>query len=345
MLPGWQGTVNAIYRQCDVEIQSADGSRSPATLTLTYVPSTRCYAFWEGLGANFVFRDRIAAISMKNGCSFFAVGWTNKVPEGEDADAWLERKKQEYLVAWPATPPGSFSSVRYLGHYFGMGDITRDPQTGAIHNVNYGLPDLNSYAMKGDGTNAVISFYPNGESVIDVTISPELIPIEARRGGKLVVVNATNNLCLAEKTWGPINEGFRLALTFPKITFTNAEPIIGMVTLQNVTSNDLSYTFTIPASQEIVVANHRGERLEVKEAMRPKTALEAASRSVVIDPKSRYVPPGGEHVFPVGVTAQYDLPGPASYEVFFRLTVPNRTDPKRDADVVSATMPVRVLGP
>jgi hypothetical protein len=267
------------------------------------------------------------------------------VPDGADAESWLERKQQEYLVTWPATPPGSFSSVRYVGQYLGMGDMVRDPQTGAILNVNYNLPDLNSQAMRGDGTNAVVCFGPQGGSVIEVTISPELVPLGAVRAGKPVMANATNNLYLAEKTWGPVIEGFRMALTFPKTIFTNGEPIVGMVTLQNVTSNYLSYIFTVPMYQETVVANQRRERLEIKESLRPKTLLEAQNRRIINNPMSRYVPPGGDYVFPVGVTAQYDLPGPASYKVFFRLAVPDRGDPKRNADVVSATMPVRVLGP
>jgi hypothetical protein len=134
-----------------------------------------------------------------------------------------------------------------------------------------------------------------------------------------------------------------MALTFPKAAFTNGEPIIGTVILQDTTNVSLGYTFNVPSYREVVVLNERSEKLPLKESARPKSAFEERLRKVANDPKTQWVAPGAEEVFPLRVTDRYDMPGPGNYKVAFRLTVSRMDDPRRDAVVVSATMPVRVL--
>ena len=145
-----------------------------------------------------------------------------------------------------------------------------------------------------------------------------------------------------QKAWGAICEGFTLAISFPKSTFTNGEPITGAVLLRNVTTNSLGYYENVPSFKELTVTNEHQVRLQLKESLRPKTPFEERMSKVVSNPMRIWVDAGKEGGFPIRVDSFFDMP-PGAYSVSFHLRLPPQKLGQPNADAYSGSVTIRVL--
>jgi hypothetical protein len=136
---------------------------------------------------------------------------------------------------------------------------------------------------------------------------------------------ATNlNVAEAVTNWGSACEGLRLGISFPKDIYTNGEPIVGVVAVQNVTNVVRVVIPNVPCWQELIVINAQHEKLEIKEALRPKSAFEERLRKMVNDPKEWPIDAGMDFKLDVRVDSTYDLQLPGTYEVSYWMKTPNQ---------------------
>lgn len=159
-------------------------------------------------------------------------------------------------------------------------------------------------------------------------------------GSNVIVLSATNG---TGTNWGAVCAGFRMGISFEKDSFTNGEPIMGAVTLQNVTGVYQNANLNAPALQEIVVLNSHGEELQMRPELRPKTPFEARLRKVMTNARYVEIAPGGAAKLTVRPDTQYDLSAPETYQVYFSLTLPATNTGPGKSQITSGKAVFRVL--
>jgi hypothetical protein len=120
---------------------------------------------------------------------------------------------------------------------------------------------------------------------------------------------------------GPIAEGFHLTLSFEKASFTNGEPIVGVVSLRNITNRVLDYYANIRPYREIVVTDDAGQVL-VSKAQASMTEIEKRLSKIVRNPQPSTVEPKDVSEYTIQLDESYDLVKPGKYVVHATQIVP-----------------------
>ena len=143
--------------------------------------------------------------------------------------------------------------------------------------------------------------------------------------------------------WGTIYGGFRMGIGFQKESFTNGEPIEGIVTLENVTNLYRNAVFDVAPFQEIVVLNDQGRQLQLKPELQPGSSFKARLSNIVTHATHLDIAPGGEAKLAVRLDTLYDLSAPGTYQVYFRLTLPREEREPGESKISSGRAMFRVL--
>jgi hypothetical protein len=227
-LPSWSGHVEALRSTCSIPVRFGNGEVRSGLMELYYVPATGVYCIGRWCPHYFAFPGSIVGMDMRYLNASAAIS-TNRVPKGEDVERFLAQLKESYVRAFsvrsgedPAStvPLCAQRGVAiYLGPYLGQEDIVRDPKTGEIVRINTypKFPPISITGLRGDGTNAVISFGGGVGIKVDITFDKDMNLLASLRDGKPYTPTAYNNDYLA----GEERRKARLEEERPKATGTN----------------------------------------------------------------------------------------------------------------------------
>jgi hypothetical protein len=341
----WNGPAEILHRICDVSFLAPGGKQRQARVAAYFAPSTRCFGFVDGYwdyNLLFAFRDRMVLCQLDNTLYSYALLLTNQVPQGADADQYLQTQQREYLRTLSPSGFGHQPAAHYFGYYLGEGQITRDPATHEVLRVNhFAGASLDPVNPRTDGTNLTISIRADG-GVADLIFNEDMKPIGGIQAGKLITVDPANNTYFMQKSWGQEAEGLRLALTLNKTAFKSGEPITGTVWVQNVTNVARQFPALMLGGQILTVTDSTGKPFpSIASQHHPQTFIERV-KSISVDRGDIRVPPGAHVNIEVNITTQYDLTVPGQYKVRFALKIP-APDPKSLPVAVTPEMPIQIL--
>ncbi len=148
----------------------------------------------------------------------------------------------------------------------------------------------------------------------------------------------------AKTNWGKIVRGFQLGVTFKRDVFTNGESVLCFALLSNTTPSFLFYYDYAPAYGAVIVTDSSGNRLPLRQELRPKTPFEERVRKIVNNPVPFYLASRAESGFTMDLRKLYDLKIPGTFSVYATFRLPRGQEPQ-NPELVSGTGTVHVVLP